>query len=114
MIISVEELRQFITTDESDSVLEFRIQALESFVCKYTNNDFISRLTGEKDYPADVKMGVINIMKWENANRDKLGISSETISRHSVTYSGMSANDSIGGYPASLVGFLKPYMKARF
>ena len=114
MIISVVELRQFVTTDETDQVLQFHIEALESFICKYTNNDFISRSTGLKDYPPDVKMGVINLMKWEVANRDKIGISSETISRHSVTYSGMATNDSIGGYPASLIGFLKPYMKGRF
>ena len=65
-------------------------------------------------YPLDVKMGVANVLKWENENRDKLGISSETISRHSVTYANVDGENSIMGYPKVLFGFLTPYMKARF
>ncbi|MEE1009479.1 MAG: hypothetical protein UH963_10115 [Agathobacter sp.] len=37
-------------------------------------------------YPMDVKMGVVNMLKWDLENRDKVGIQSETVSRHSVTY----------------------------
>lgn len=114
MIISVAELRQFVTTEESDQVLQIRIEALESFICKVTNNDFLSRETGQKNYPADVKMGAINVLKWElSGMREKVGISSETLSRHSVTYADSSNSDSIG-YPSSVIGFLKPYMRARF
>lgn len=66
------------------------------------------------EYPMDVKMGVVNLMKWDLENRSKVGIQSETISRHSVTYFNMDGDNSLIGYPKSLVGFLKPYMKARF
>ena len=59
-------------------------------------------------------MGVVNMMKWELNNREKVGISSETISRHSVSYFDMSGDNSIAGFPKALLGFLKPYMKARF
>ena len=65
-------------------------------------------------YPMDVKMGVVNMMKWDIENREKVGIQSETISRHSVTYFNMDGDNSTMGFPKSLVGFLKPYMKARF
>lgn len=65
-------------------------------------------------YPADIKMGVVNMMKWELNNREKVGISSESISRHSVSYFDMSGDNSIAGFPKALLGFLKPYMKARF
>ena len=65
-------------------------------------------------YPMDVKMGVVNLMKWELDNREKVGVASESISRHSVTYFNMDGDNSIMGYPKSLLGFLKPYMKARF
>lgn len=65
-------------------------------------------------YPADVQQGVINLMKWDLENRDKVGIASETISRHSVTYFNMDGDNSTMGFPKSLMGFLKPYMKARF
>ena len=65
-------------------------------------------------YPMDVQMGVINMLKWDLENRDKVGIQSETISRHSVTYFNMDGDNSVMGYPKSLLGFLVPYMKARF
>lgn len=65
-------------------------------------------------YPAAVKMGVVNLMKWELSHRDKVGVASETISRHSVTYFDMNGDSSTTGYPKALMGFLKPFMKARF
>lgn len=65
-------------------------------------------------YPHDVKMGVVNLLKWELDNREKVGVASETISRHSVTYFNMDGDNSIMGFPKALMGFLKPYMKARF
>lgn len=167
MIISVEELRQHITTDKTDQVLETMLQALELSIRKYTNNNFQNRnkrfrtniangsfhsfsypwlsegdtvqiseskfndglyvlsdnmgLLDEKDvlvtkveYPADVKMGVVNLAKWELENREKVGIQSESLSRHSVTYFNMDGDNSTMGYPKSFLGFLKPYMKARF
>ena len=65
-------------------------------------------------YPMDVKLGVANMLKWEQSNRDKIGVSSETISRHSVTYFDMTGDNSLMGYPKALLGFLKPYKRARF
>lgn len=64
-------------------------------------------------YPLDVKQGIINIMKWEVENRNKVGVKAETISRHSVTYFDLDANQ-VMGYPVSLLGFLESYKKARF
>lgn len=65
-------------------------------------------------YPMDVKLGVANMLKWQYSNGDKVGVQSETISRHSVTYFNMDGDNSTMGFPKSLLGFLKPYMKARF
>ena len=71
-------------------------------------------LVTKVEYPMDVVLGAINMMKWDLDNRDKVGIQSETISRHSVTYFNMDGDNSLMGYPKSLLGFLMPYMKARF
>lgn len=76
--------------------------------------DESNMLITKVEYPFDVQIGVINMLKWDLNNRDKVGISSESISRHSVTYFNMDGDNSTIGYPKSLVGFLKPYMKARF
>ena len=62
-------------------------------------------------YPQDIKEGSLNLLQWDLTKMDKVGISSESISRHSWSYS----NGSLGshGYPAELMGFLEPYRKLR-
>lgn len=70
-------------------------------------------LVTKVEYPTDVQEGVINLLLWEVENRQKVGIKSESLSRHSVTYFDLDANNQVMGYPISLLGFLKPYMKAR-
>ena len=64
-------------------------------------------------YPASIKLGVIKLMQYSARMDSKIGISSESLSRHSVSYA-QPTNDSIGGYPSHLMSFLKPYMRARF
>lgn len=177
MIMTVAELRQFVTTDEEDQALEARLQALELLIRAYTNNNFQQRgfrieadirggvfvseslipfavgdtvMISQSDlqsdclcivkeitddttftvnescadddcilvtkvvYPADVKLGVANMLKWQLDNGDKVGVASETISRHSVTYFDMTGDNSAAGFPKALMGFLRPHMKARF
>lgn len=177
MLMTVEELRKYITTDESDEVVEAKLRAIEYAIRSYTNNNFCVRafravasalpdnelhlespvpfavddtlqitesdfmqdclvtvvaaygntivvkeeLFEEADvvitkvvYPHDVKMGVVNLMKWELNNRDKVGIASESISRHSVTYVDQTGTNTVNGFPVALMGFLKPYKRARF
>ena len=178
MILTVSELRQQITTDETDQVLEAKLQALELLIRAYTNNNFQIRafravavavaadnkllfnspvpfkvgdtlqltesdfmqdelvtVVGVDDtsitvsgdlsdesglvvtkvkYPMDVKMGVVNLMKWELDNREKVGVASESISRHTVEYVDQTGDNTVMGYPVALMGFLKPYRKARF
>lgn len=178
MILSVDELKKYITTEDDDSTLEAKLQALELLIRAYTNNNFQIRafravavavaegnkllfnstvpfkvgdtlqitesdfmqdelvtvlsvddssitVSGELSdesgvvvtkvkYPTDVKMGIVNLLKWELNNREKVGVASETISRHSVTYVDQTGENTIMGYPVALMGFLKPYRKARF
>lgn len=71
-------------------------------------------LVTKVEYPADIRAGVLDLMKWEIKNRQKVGIKSETLSRHSVSYYDQDANNQAMGYPVTLLGFLKPYIKARF
>lgn len=71
-------------------------------------------LVTKVEYPADVQVGVLDLMVWEVKNREKVGIKSETLSRHTVSYYDQDANNQAMGYPVTLLGFLKPYMKPRF
>ena len=65
-------------------------------------------------YPADVVECAYDLLDWDLNHGNKVGIQSETLSRHTVTYFNMDGDNSVMGYPKSLMGALKPYMKARF
>ena len=125
MILTLEELRQFIEIDEPDSVLEARLQALEVGIHGYTGNNFRRVLANNGgQYPMDVKLGVANVLKWQlrneaasNGDDSQKAVQSETISRHSVTYVTDTTEADIDarfGVPKKYTAFLKPYMKARF
>ena len=76
----------------------------------YKSTNLITKV----EYPADVRAGVLELLKWDIKNRQKTGVKSETLSRYSVTYFDQDANNQVMGYPVTLLGFLKPYIKARF
>lgn len=98
----------------SDGIYEIKAVEEEFVVLNKPLFDEAEVLVTKVEYPMDVVMGAINMMKWDLENRDKVGIQSETISRHSVTYFNMDGDNSSMGYPKSLLGFLVPYKKARF
>ena len=68
-------------------------------------------LVTKVEYPADVVNCCVDLMEWSVNFAGKVGIKSETLSRHSVTYEDSATM--FMGYPASLLGCLKPYRKAR-
>lgn len=74
--------------------------------------DFNSNYIIKVEYPADVKQGCLDMLEWVFGAKSKVGLKSETISRHSVTYEDSASF--IDGYPVSLLGFLEPYRKMRF
>lgn len=115
MILTVEELRRHIQTNETDEVLKMWLDGIEQMMIHYTNNNFKKyEVDGVIVYPVDIKMGVVSLIKWKMNNQDKTGVTSETLSRWTVTYAGATGDDSTSGYPDSMMGFLKPYMRARF
>lgn len=76
----------------------------------YKSTNLITKV----EYPADIRAGVLELLKWDIKNRPKTGVKSETLSRYSATYFDQDANNQVMGYPVALLGFLKPYIKARF
>ena len=62
-------------------------------------------------YPADVVQCAVDLFKWKQTMGDKVGVKSETLSRHAVTY-----EDSATlymGYPVGILNGLKLHKKAR-
>lgn len=84
-----------------------------SFTVKEDIMDEEDVLVTKIKYPEDVIDCCLNLLEWEKNNRAKVGIQSETLSRHSVTYFNQDAGNQVMGYPASLLGCLKAYRKAR-
>lgn len=70
-------------------------------------------MIGKVSYPYDLVDGIVKLIKYDLTMGDKLGIKSETISRHSVTYYDMTSTETLEGYPASLLGFIYKYRKMR-
>lgn len=64
-------------------------------------------------YPPDVVMGALNLVKWDEHHRHRMGLQAETLSRHTLSYD-VNADTKGQGYPRSMLGFLKGHMKARF
>ncbi len=106
------------TVEISESTLNLGLHSILSvsgntFAVKEETHDERAVLVTKVEYPADVVQCALNLLEWEINNRDKVGIQSETLSRHSVTYFAQDANNQVMGYPVSLLGCLKAYRKAR-
>ena len=62
-------------------------------------------------YPADVVQCAVDMFRWKQNMGEKVGIKSETISRHSVTYEDSATLHM--GYPLGVLNGLNLYKKAR-
>lgn len=70
-----------------------------------------NNLVTKVKYPPDVIDCAIDLYKWKQNMGDKVGIKSETISRHSVTYE--DSGNLFMGYPVGILNGLILYKKAR-
>lgn len=62
-------------------------------------------------YPVDVIRCAVDLYQWKQTMGEKVGIKSETISRHSVTYEDSATL--FMGYPVGILNGLNLYKKAR-
>lgn len=115
-------------------ITESRLQ--EDRLCTVESVDELSFTVNEKvydennvlvtkvEYPEDVKLGAVDILKWKLKNEaandgdtSKKEIQSETLSRYSVTYAQDTTEKDIDpdfGVPRKYTAFLREYEKARF
>lgn len=173
MIISVDQAKELVDLNGwADKKIQMKLDAIESVIRKYTNNNFQNRcirsicsvivtklfgsITGLKvgdtieinnsrfsdglhvveaiegnfitvesnlldepqvfvtkvEYPADVIQCAVDLLEWSVKYGGKVGVKSETLSRHSVTYEDSAAL--FMGYPTGILNGLKLHMKARF
>ena len=94
---------------EELTVKQIKVQGKPFFVAN-TSGSMITLV----QYPADVKAGLKKILSYNLKMADKIGIKSESISRMSTTYYDVNASETVDGYPAAIVSFLKKYEKMRW
>lgn len=105
---------QISGSDKNDGLYTVKESGDDTFAVNEKTRDEIDVLITQVVYPEDVKVGVMELLKYDLENREKAGVQSETISRHSVTYQALDKNNTVQGYPAHMMGFLRRHMKARF
>ncbi|WP_438058863.1 hypothetical protein AAIB42_06750 [Streptococcus ruminicola] len=96
----------YTVSEVADDVLKINGQ----FITEVSTQAILTKIS----YPADVLAGVKKLIQYDSKMSGKIGVKSETISRHSVTYYDVTAAESREGYPATLLGFLKKYKKLRW
>lgn len=172
MIITVEDLKKQVSCNDTDDVITVKLNAIESVIRAYTNNNFQNRgirfsgfskgsciygvpyhfsvgdtvqvssqwnvndglyivtmveedrleldrelvpvdgnLVTKIQYPADVVQCAVDLFKWKQTMGDKVGIKSETLSRHSVTFEDSATL--FMGYPVGILNGLKLHKKVR-
>jgi hypothetical protein len=173
MIITVEDLKKQVNCgNDTDDVITAKLEAIESVIRAYTNNNFQQRgirfsgfskgaciygvplyfnvgdtvqvsdgwgvnnglyvvtmvddefleldrelvpldgnLVTKIQYPADVVQCAVDLFKWKQNMGEKVGIKSETISRHSVTFEDSATL--FMGYPVGILNGLKLHKKVR-
>lgn len=96
----------YTVSEVADDVLKINGQ----FITEVSTQAILTKIS----YPADVLAGVKKLIQYDSKMSGKIGVKSESISRHSVTYYDVTAAESQEGYPATLLGFLKKYKKLRW
>ena len=111
---------QFFTTGDTVEISQSGVNdGLYTVTQIATDHIRLNRYLNEVDfnvvtkvaYPADVIQCAVDLYRWKQNMGDKVGIKSETISRHSVTYE--DSGTLFMGYPVGILKGLSIHKKAR-
>lgn len=65
-------------------------------------------------YPADVKRGIKNLIRYDFTAANRIGIKSRSVARMSETYQDTNAGENAEGYPAAMLSFLQKHKRMRW
>lgn len=108
--VSSSKFNDCLTTVKSINGKTIETNVKEPFFDGSFTDAFITKI----EYPSDIRMGIIELIKYKQKMGSKMGIKSESIARMSVTYYDINATDNIEGFPASKFSFLNKYKKMRW
>ena len=92
----------YVITEISDNTIKLD---KEIYDCDY---NMVTKI----EYPEAVISTLVNILSWDERNGSKMGIQSESIGRHSVSYFAQNDQNSLGGDRIHLFNPLKQFMMA--
>lgn len=111
MFLSVGDTVQISASDVNDglyvvkAVADDRIEVDKPLMT--VENNMVTKIV----YPVDVIQCAVDMFTWKKTMGSKVGIKSETLSRHSVTYE--DSGSLFMGYPMGILSTLNLYKKAR-
>lgn len=100
-ITTLEKVKETlgIKGNQKDEQIKSLIPQVEEWIAGYTNQDMPDK---DGKYPRGYEKVAIEMIGYDLNNIDKVGIKSETLSRHSITYAGDSRD-----YPVSITKGLR-------
>jgi len=108
---NVGDTIQISGSDVNDGLYYITNVGLDGIQINTILNTTDYNLVTKVKYPADVIQCAIDMYRWKQNMGDKVGIKSETLSRHSVTYEDSATL--FMGYPVGILNGLNLYKKAR-
>lgn len=93
----------------------YRIERIDAKGCELSGGPLTDEgpvLMTRVSYPWGVQEVALRMLDWDLTNRSKLGIASETLSRHSISYADQNQGQH-AGYPLAIISGLAPWVKAR-
>ncbi|EAG1758613.1 hypothetical protein DSO10_04540 [Listeria monocytogenes] len=108
--ISNSKVNDGLTTIKAITGKEIAVNIEKPFFAFSSQDAFITKI----EYPADIRMGVEELIRFKKTMGPKLGIKSESIARMAVTYYDINASDNVEGFPAAKFSFLNKYEKMRW
>lgn len=110
-LFNVGDTVQITSSKINDGLYVIKEKTDDSMVLDKDVYDTPNMLITKIEYPLDLIDGCVELLDWECNYKDKQGLSSETISRHSVSYKNYDENNTIEGYPSELFNFAKKYTR---
>lgn len=101
VITTVKEVQKALNISDKAEQIEALIPLVEDWIKGYTNEDMPDK---NGNYPEGYEQIAIRMIAYDLNNLAKQGIQSETLSRHSITFSSGAMS---GGYPPELTRGLR-------
>lgn len=112
MLFNIGDTVQITESDLNEGLFTVVAVTVAGFSVAEEVKDEEKVLVTKVEYPEDIVDCALNLLEWDINNRQKVGIKSETLSRHSVTYEDSASM--FMGYPLGILSGAKPHRKVRF